>query len=73
MGGSDRSGVATAVTRTCLGGGLEGADWTRARASSSDISLVGGEMDNDAILGPIEGAPAISVIKTRYHSNAIGS
>jgi len=41
--------------------GLAGVLCARARASSSEISLVGGEMDSDAILGPIEGAPAISV------------
>ena len=62
VGVSDRSGVCTGVARTYLAVGLEGVVWARARASSSDISLVGGEIDNDAILGPMEGAPAISAI-----------
>ena len=59
-GVSTRWGSSTDLARMSLPEGLEGVVWARARASSSDISFVGGEIDSEAIRGPREGAPAIS-------------
>lgn len=72
MGGLDCLGVVIVVICMCFGGGFEGVDWICVWVFFSDISLVGGEMDNDVIFGLIEGVLVIFVIKIRYYLNVIG-